>query len=153
MEFDAIPYEVADVDERALASYASRGQPMLVILAASRDGKDTTELGRLIDAYGLRSLEGHRAGHLGPPTATVCTASTLPSPASARPHPDRFEPCAADAPGLGRPGCPYTLNPPAHKSHKSQNTLRAGPSRNLGSTRSPGPSGTCPAVRTSPSTV
>ena len=57
MEFDAIPYEVADVDERALASYASRGQPMLVILAASRDGKDTTELGRLIDAYGLRSLE------------------------------------------------------------------------------------------------
>ncbi len=58
MEFEAIPYEVVDVDEAALADLAARRQSALVILSAGRDGRDTANLGRLIEGYSLRALDG-----------------------------------------------------------------------------------------------
>jgi 4-amino-4-deoxy-L-arabinose transferase-like glycosyltransferase len=58
MEFDRVPYEVAEVDEAALAAFASRGQAGVVVLSSGFDSKDTTSLEELIDQFGLVGLDG-----------------------------------------------------------------------------------------------
>ena len=58
MEFDRVPYEVADVDEAVLADFASRGQAGVVVLSAGFDSKDTANLGQLIEQFGLVGLDG-----------------------------------------------------------------------------------------------
>ena len=58
LEFDAIPYEVSRVDETELAERAAQGQPMIVVLSAGRDSRDTAALGRLIERFDLRALDG-----------------------------------------------------------------------------------------------
>jgi hypothetical protein len=58
MEFDRVPYEVADVDESALAELAGRGQSGVVVLSSGFDSKDTADLGRLIEQFGLVGLDG-----------------------------------------------------------------------------------------------
>ena len=61
LEFDSIPYEVAEVDETVVAAQSARGQPSIVILAAGRDSRDTADLGQLIERFGLRRLDGGAA--------------------------------------------------------------------------------------------
>jgi 4-amino-4-deoxy-L-arabinose transferase-like glycosyltransferase len=61
MEFDRVPYEVADVDEAALSGFADRGQPAVVVLSSGFDSKDTARLGSLIDRFGLVGLDGRSA--------------------------------------------------------------------------------------------
>jgi 4-amino-4-deoxy-L-arabinose transferase-like glycosyltransferase len=58
MEFDRVPYEVADIDESALAAIAGRGQSGVVVLSSGFDSKDTADLGRLIEQFGLVGLDG-----------------------------------------------------------------------------------------------
>lgn len=58
MEFDRVAYEVADVDEAALADLASRGQAGVVVLSSGFDSKDTANLGKLIEQFGLVGLDG-----------------------------------------------------------------------------------------------
>ncbi len=58
MEFDRVPYEVADVDEAALAALAGRGQAGVVVLSSGFDSKDTANLSDLVDQFGLVSLDG-----------------------------------------------------------------------------------------------
>jgi 4-amino-4-deoxy-L-arabinose transferase-like glycosyltransferase len=61
MEFDQIAYEVVEVNETTLAERVASGRPSIVILAAGQDGKDTANLTRLIEQFGLRSLDGGSA--------------------------------------------------------------------------------------------
>jgi len=61
MEFDRVAYEVADVDEATLADFAARGQAGVVVLSSGFDGKDTANLGKLIDQFGLVGLDGKPA--------------------------------------------------------------------------------------------
>lgn len=58
MEFDRVPYEVADVDETALADFAGRGQAGVVVLSSGFDSKDTANLSELIEQFGLVGLDG-----------------------------------------------------------------------------------------------
>jgi hypothetical protein len=61
MEFDQVPYEAVDVDEASLTDWATRGQSGVVILSAGFDSRDTANLGRLIEQFGLTALDGRPA--------------------------------------------------------------------------------------------
>lgn len=61
MEFDRVPYVAVDVDDAALATFAAQGQSGVLILSAGFDSKDTANLGRLIEQFGLVGLDGKPA--------------------------------------------------------------------------------------------
>jgi hypothetical protein len=61
MEFDRVPYVAVDVDEAALATFSAERQAGVVILSAGFDSKDTANLGRLIEQFGLVGLDGRPA--------------------------------------------------------------------------------------------
>ena len=58
LELEAVPYETIGVDRASLAELASRGQGAVVVLSSGIDGKDTAELGDLIEQFGLLGLDG-----------------------------------------------------------------------------------------------
>jgi hypothetical protein len=61
MQFDRVPFEVADVDQASLADFAARGQTGVVILSSGFDSKDTSKLGDLIEQFGMVGLDGKPA--------------------------------------------------------------------------------------------
>jgi hypothetical protein len=61
MEFDQVPYEAVDVNEASLTAWETRGQSGVVILSAGFDSKDTANLGRLMEQFGLTGLDGKPA--------------------------------------------------------------------------------------------
>jgi len=61
MEFDALPYQVAEVDAAALAAWTARRQPFILVVSSGQTGKDTAELNRLIEQHNLRDLNNRPA--------------------------------------------------------------------------------------------
>ncbi len=58
MEFDRVPYVVADVDDAVLAAYAASGQAAVVVLSSGVDGKETARLGEMLERFGMTELDG-----------------------------------------------------------------------------------------------
>jgi 4-amino-4-deoxy-L-arabinose transferase-like glycosyltransferase len=58
MEFDRVPYEIANVDEGVLTALASRRQSGVIVLSSGFDSRDTANLGKLIEQFGLVGLDG-----------------------------------------------------------------------------------------------